>query len=259
MLASTGSAFGIEPIGANGNILTADSTKTRGVTWASPPGGTVPGTANKGDVLSSNGSAFVVRHVGADGTVLTADSSQSDGVKWAVPGALILLEEHTAAASASLDFTTAITSTYDEYVFELVNVVPTTNTDDLWSRVSTNAGVSYDSSANYWYAASYAGSNAAGGAIGAESGAQWKIATSSLSNTAAAGGVSGHLRIFSPLSASLHKQYIGQTTFLATDGHRYVLNQGGSWTLTTAVNAIRFVMSTGTIASGTIRCYGVAK
>ena len=34
-------------------------------------------------------------------------------------GALVLLEQHTASSSATLDFTTCITSTYDEYVIEM--------------------------------------------------------------------------------------------------------------------------------------------
>ena len=53
---------------------------------------------------------------------------------------LVLLEQHTASSSATLDFTASITSAYDDYLIELVNVVPATNTVDLYMRVSTDGG-----------------------------------------------------------------------------------------------------------------------
>ena len=64
-------------------------------------------------------------------------------------GALTLLEQHTASASSSLDFTTAITSTYDEYLIEFVGIVPATDAVEMQLRMSTNGGSSYDSGANY--------------------------------------------------------------------------------------------------------------
>jgi hypothetical protein len=70
------------PIGANGQVLTADSTQTLGLKWAA---GSSPLTT-KGDLYSYD-SANNRLPVGANGQVLTADSTQTLGVKWAAGGA----------------------------------------------------------------------------------------------------------------------------------------------------------------------------
>jgi hypothetical protein len=50
---------------------------------------------------------------------------------------LTLLSAGTAAAAATLDFTsTVITTTYDRYLLYLTNVVPSTDASDLWMRFS---------------------------------------------------------------------------------------------------------------------------
>ncbi len=59
------------------------------------------------------------------------------------------LEEHAASASASLVFTTCITSAYDTYVIELRNILPATDGASLLMRVSTDGGSTYDSSGIY--------------------------------------------------------------------------------------------------------------
>lgn len=81
LLAGTASAtVARKAVGADGTILTADSTQTDGLRWGSAL--TDPSTT-KGDILARTSSALVRRAVGTDGQVLTADSTQTDGVKWA--------------------------------------------------------------------------------------------------------------------------------------------------------------------------------
>ena len=43
------------------------------------------------------------------------------------------------------------------------------------------------------------------------------------------------------------------------DGNSYHYTGGLNWATTTAYNALRFAFSSGNIASGTIRVYGIAK
>ena len=81
-----------------------------------------------------------------------------------------LLEEHTASSSATLDFTTAITSAYDIYQFEFINIIPATNGALFNMRVSTDGGSTYDAGANYGWA-SWRWLSSGSGTQGANSGA----------------------------------------------------------------------------------------
>jgi hypothetical protein len=171
-------------------------------------------------------------------------------------GALMLLEQHTASTSASLDFTSCLSSTYDEYVIEFVNVKPATNNVDFWFRVSTDGGSTFVSSG---YTAH---GMVAGGGVGVEdsgsSSAIWLTYQSAahVSNTM---GINGNIRLFDPLSGSLFKYITGHAYYLTAEPARAHYLSGGSYPQTTAVNAIRLMFSSGNITSGTVRVYGIAK
>jgi hypothetical protein len=77
-------------------------------------------------------------------------------------------------------------------------------------------------------------------------------------SNSASGGISGSLRFHDPLAAAPNKVLHGRTMFLHSSGTRYVYEHR-LWYLGAAVNAIRFLMSSGNIASGTVRLYGITK
>jgi hypothetical protein len=182
---------------------------------------------------------------------------------WAVSaGALVLLEQHTASSSASLDFTTAIGSGYDEYLIELLNLVPATNATHLHLNVSTDGGASYDSGAGKYAWAQWAWVSNGTGFIGSNSDTKMVLSHNNgtgISGTASNGGASGHLRLFSPLSGSHYTTLRASVGFFGSAGVDYAAETRGRYISTTAVNALRFTMSSGNIASGTIRMYGIAK
>jgi hypothetical protein len=68
------------------------------------------------------------------------------------------------------------------------------------------------------------------------------------------------VRLKSPQNASYAKLFEIEAIQIASDGNVYK-NFGGSafYNAVTALTALRFLMSSGNIASGTIRTYGVAK
>lgn len=71
------------PVGADGEVLTADSGAPLGVSWA--PGGSTSPLTTKGDLFGFD-TADARIPVGANGLALVADSAQALGVKWDAVG-----------------------------------------------------------------------------------------------------------------------------------------------------------------------------
>lgn len=173
-------------------------------------------------------------------------------------GGLVLIEQHTASGSGSLDFTTTISATYDLYVVELVNIIPANDNVDFMFRVSTDGGSSYDSGANYARAMRF-DNNAFNTVLGADSGLTSVVLAANVDATETQASLNGTMKLFNPGSASLYKPLTFHGFVRNNDTHYYSVVGQGVYRSTTAVNAFQFLFSAGNIASGTIRSYGVAK
>jgi hypothetical protein len=165
-----------------------------------------------------------------------------------VAGSFVLLEQHTASTSASLDFTTCISSTYDDYVIELIQIIPDTGGLVLYWYASTN-GSTYDTGNNYSY-------NAAGSLSGNSTSQPGFPLTIAAIGTSATSGLSGSFRLYNPLGSN-YVQLVGQSVL--TDGSPTNLILAGKYNFASPVLAFRIAMSSGNIVSGTVRVYGLAK
>lgn len=168
-----------------------------------------------------------------------------------------LVESHTASTSADLQFTTGITATYDTYILELQDFIPTTNTANLVIQVSTNGGSTWLAT-GYAYYLNRVNTSGTPGSFNSNSDTSWKLAHSMSNN--AAWGFSGVVQFSNPLSASVNK-YLSLLNGMYFDSASNIdwVAGGGSPVTTTAYNAVRIIYSTGTIASGIGRLYGLAK
>ena len=171
-------------------------------------------------------------------------------------GALVLLEQHTASASATLDFTSFISATYDDYLFRIVGIVPATNNVDFWMRLSV-AGV-FDSGANYVNTHALVAST--GDTAVKATLAAFVVRNAAEIQNGSAYGLSGQLDLFNHQSTTLGKR-IGGNIRWSGAGPNYINSiMDGYWTTSgSAVDGVRFLFSSGNIASGTIRVYGIAK
>jgi hypothetical protein len=225
-----------------------------------------------GDALVwDSGASEWVNGAGTPADILDIPTAETDtslrlapdgagGVEWAAGGGgggLVLLEQHTAATTATLDFTTAITSTYDDYMIEFIDLLPATNNVYLYAIVSSDGGANWDTTSGHYLCDNlYLYGNTANADGGAAT-TQWDFGNQVGSATLP---LSGSAKLYHPLGTSAYRSLLADIVnwhnALATPIRRMVR---GTYSTTTAINAIRFKFSSGDIASGTIRMYGIAK
>ncbi len=246
---------------------------TNNATDTSNPVSIAQGGTNASSMTNTNGvnyydgSAIVTTTVGTAGQVLTsngpgvAPTFQSGG---GGSGGLVFLDSQTASSSATIDFTSIISGTYDVYQIFFSAVVPATNTAVLRMLNSTDNGATwhttlgdYQAGINYTPQASSSFSNLN------DPFQQYMPISAALSNTAG-GGVSGSLTIYNTGNGAyfgMHGMCVfnGSTSGSGTLGWfgDAVDNTGPNGQI--GVNAIRFLMSSGDIASGTFSMYGVVQ
>lgn len=171
----------------------------------------------------------------------------------------VLLDTQTASSSATLDFVNFLDGYFDEYEFRITSIIPATDITDAWFRVSLDGGSTYRATASdYRWAQRLDVDGAAGVNTGSTTDTKVVLATILSSNTARA--FSGSLRI-SDIASSTRFKNIGWTVE-NYDSTPQVCTRRGSAILagaTSAINAARFLISSGNVASGTIRLYGIRK
>ncbi len=178
-------------------------------------------------------------------------------------GALTFLEGHTASNSATLDFTSFISSTYDDYLIEIVGLLPITDAQDLHMYVGTGGGPTYDTTGSH-YSSVAVGYKNDGTLFGPTvQNPNVPILAYKPSNVVDYGGVQLTLRLRLPQSTTQRRNLTGHGQHVFNDGGLGVANifmVGIQYiTLGTALTALQFLFNSGNIASGTIRIYGLAK
>lgn len=174
---------------------------------------------------------------------------------------ITLLDVKTAASSAQLDFTQYITSTYDEYIFELVDLRPATNGVQLQCRTSTNAGSSFDSGANDYHFALTVLNASSGASAVVSSGAGQNyigLTTTGAIGNSSTDGVCGQIILRGPSGASAYKKMEFQTSCNTTTT-LYSATGCAMRAAAADIDGFRIYMSSGNIDSGSVRMYGVKK
>lgn len=190
-----------------------------------------------------------------DGTLMNPVLTKNAIASLAGTGALILLSAQTASTSAAIDFTSLITSTYDDYVIIFDGVIPVTGGASLYFRTSSNNGSSYDAGAN-----NYAWGQS--GTLGSGAGAtEIDLGIGGAPSNNAAVGIAGTLRIYNLNSTTVYKRAAWDISYGSNTGSGNFVSYAGAGARisTAAVNAVRFLMQSGNISTGTFKLYGVKK
>jgi len=195
----------------------------------------------------------------SSGTTLIDNGTLDAGVS---TGSLILISTQTASASATIDFTSGIDSTYDSYVFKYINIHPSNNVVNFEFNLSTDGGTNYnvtktttmfrqyhdeaDTLTNLDYTTAYDLAQST----------SFQLFSNNLGNLNDE-CCSGTFQIFNPSSTTFVKHFIARTSVNSEDNFNINYNLAGYGNTTSAVNAIRFRCSAGNIDDGIIKMYGV--
>lgn len=173
---------------------------------------------------------------------------------------MVLISTASASTSATVDFTSGITSTYDTYIATFTNVIPATDDSQFYLRVS-QSGTFKSGGADYRWGNNTVDSAAGTSAASGVASDSKMILSNASSSTASAGGINGYVIFNGPASATGNKAFrwnltaartVSVTLWVTDGGGQFILNS-------TAIDGIRFLMSAGNITSGNFALYGVRK
>lgn len=183
-------------------------------------------------------------------------------------GGLVLLESRTASASASLNFTTrnatgqsgaTFQSDFDEYVVEIVGLLPATDSVGIQLRFSTDGGSTWaQGAADYRWTFMALGSSGPGNTSSTGATSINLNGFSNYTNTTLR-PVNGYFRVFAPLSTTTYKMIGGHITYWDATPTLVTSELVGAYQSATAINALQFFASSGNLTLGAVRIYGVDK
>jgi len=176
---------------------------------------------------------------------------------------ITLISSQTASSSASLSFTTGIDSTYRTYLFKMINMHPATDAVKFQFNMSTDSGSNYNVTKTTTYSSAYHYESNAGEGLTYDTGNDLAQSTSDqpLSHYLGNGAdesTSGFLILFNPSSTTYVKHFIANCNQYRADNISENDYSAGYGNTTSAINAVRFQMSSGNIDAGTIYMYGIA-
>ena len=176
-------------------------------------------------------------------------------------GTLIPIATQTLSGDSTIDFTSGLDSTYDEYLFIFNNIHPSDDNANLF-MLGRDGSTAFDASAITTLFISH--NNEAG----SSSGLQYQTGTDDVGTSGVhiAEGVgnandeneSGWLRLYNPSSTTYVKHFMSRFSRMYPGDDSQVDDFiGGYFNVTAAIDGIQFKLSAGTLDLGTIQLFGV--
>jgi len=174
---------------------------------------------------------------------------------------ITFISSQTASNSASLSFTSGLTSTYKAYKFVFSNIHPRTDAVSFQFNMSTDGGSNYNVTKTTTYVQSIHDEADTTASLSYNTGLDLAQSTSDkiLAFNAGSGAdesCSGSLMLFNPSSTTYVKHFIGNVEYYYEANFSIQALTAGYGNTTSAVNAIIFRMSSGNF-DGTIYLYGI--
>jgi hypothetical protein len=176
-------------------------------------------------------------------------------------GNMVLISSQTASNSASISFTTGISSTYKEYQFWFIDMEPATNVNNAFQfQGSTDGGSNYGVTYTNATFLAYANQNGADAGLTYNSGTDLAQSTAFITLQTEVYQTTdltcaGYISIFNPASTTYVKHTI--STSVKNGQEAFNFYQAGYFNTTSALNAFQFKFNNSNMTSGTILMYGI--
>lgn len=187
--------------------------------------------------------------------VTALPSSFGDGIT--------LISSQTASSSASISFTSGITSTYKAYKFVFVNIHPSVN-EHFYFNLSTNSGSNYNvTKTTTTFSAGHRENDLetffqySTVSDLAQSTSDQRFTPGGGINTGNDESLSGSFLLFNPSSTTYVKHFMSNTNHYHNSDYQINSYMAGYANTTSAINAIIFRFGSGNIDAGTIYMYGI--
>ena len=172
---------------------------------------------------------------------------------------MTLISSATASSSASIEFSLG---NFKEYQFYFVNIHPSVNEANLMINFSIDNGSNYNVTKTTTRFYAYNGETSGFTLLGYLTGVDLAQSTANQEFIRGIGsdndqaGV-GILQLFNPSSTTYVKHFIGRSSTAQASDYAEDDYLAGYCNTTSAINAIKFIMSSGNIDAGTIYMYGI--
>jgi len=167
---------------------------------------------------------------------------------------MVKLASTSASSSASIEFTSKISSNFSTYYVKIRNILPATDATSLLLTFSTDNGSTYLSTNYTWVFSSALSSNSQTITYNA---ADTSITIADTLSNDTTRDLNADIMLYDMNSGTYMSKIDTHCVSYNSDAHGKIIVGGGSNTGTTAITAIKFAMASGNIASGTIGLYGI--
>ena len=166
----------------------------------------------------------------------------------------MLYRSEVSTSTTSVDFT--FPAGYKYFEVKCINLISVTDNVGMWVRVSTNGGATFkDGASDYMYQRLIKNGISDATSVSSPD-SKIIFLGGNISNGATGRYFNAIVKIFDPLNSSRHKNITGEFNCFRSDSIYTLGLVNGSYVDNTPINAVRIMMSSGSIASGIFELWG---
>jgi len=194
-------------------------------------------------------------------------NSDADGLTSVSATSMVLIKSQTASSSSTISFVdgtsdVVLDNTYPIYKFVFINIHPSNDSAQFKFNLSVDTGSNYNVAKTTTFFKAYHKEDGTSSALGYEAsddlaqgtGSQFLSSVIDNDNDACWDGM---MHLYNPSSTTFVKNFVSTGASLGAAVFSYNDFVAGYGNTTSAVDAVQFTMSAGTIDSGTIKLYGI--